>query len=69
MGFYTMGKMEYVYLISYSHNNGFGNSEFKHYRKIDCLQEIKEIGKAISRVGKVDGVVVINYILLEEYPI
>jgi hypothetical protein len=40
--------MKYIYFVSFSHTNGFGNNEIKTSEKIDDFETLKEIQKLIA---------------------
>ena len=51
------------YLVSYSHEKGFGNAFFE---TTNCHLDIKKAGKDILKGGRVKGVVIITINKIDE---
>lgn len=59
--------MKYEYFVSYTHDNGFGNSSVTLEQKIDSYELILEIAKKITKDGNFNSqIIILNFILLKE---
>lgn len=59
--------MKYVYFVSFSHSEGFGNIEITVGTPIDNFDKINQIQDLImSNEEDFEEVVVMNFVLLEE---
>ena len=55
----------YIYFVSFSHSNGFGNLEILRASEIITMNDIKGIERTIIELNKkLFGAVLINYKLL-----
>ena len=59
--------MKYEYFISYTHDNGFGNSSVILEQKIDGYELLLEIAKKITKDSNFNSqIIILNFILLKE---
>ena len=58
--------MKYEYLISYAHDNGFGNAYVTLEQKIDKRELLLEIAEEITKDNNFDSqIIILNFILLK----
>lgn len=57
----------YEYLISFVYDNGYGSVCLSRTTKIDTIDKISEITKAIEKNNNLKKVIINNYKLIREY--
>lgn len=62
--------MKYIYFIAYCQRRGYdegtGSIEVTRNKKIETIEELREIEKFIKKECNLDGILIINYKLLRK---
>lgn len=58
--------LEYEYLVSFSHNGGFGTAYIRRNHKIDSTEQALNVQRFIEEENDMERVAIINFILLRE---